>query len=114
MIRCMMTAATGMEAQQLYMDNISNNLANVNTSGFKRSKIEFQDLMYQTLKEPGVRNFEGGMAPAGIETGLGVKVAATQKVFQQGSLNDTGNPMDWALEGEGLYQISLPDRKSVV
>lgn len=109
MIRCMMTAATGMEAQQLYMDNISNNLANVNTSGFKRSKIEFQDLMYQTLKEPGVRNFEGGMAPAGIETGLGVKVAATQKVFQQGSLNDTGNPMDWALEGEGLYQISLPD-----
>jgi flagellar basal-body rod protein FlgG len=109
MIRSMMTAATGMEAQQLYMDTISNNLANVNTVGFKRSKIEFQDLMYQTLKEPGVRNFEGGMAPAGIEAGLGVKSVATQKVFAQGSLNGTDNPMDWAVQGEGLFQISLPD-----
>lgn len=109
MIRCMMTAATGMEAQQLYMDNISNNLANVNTVGFKRSKIEFQDLMYQTMKEPGVRNFEGSMAPAGIETGLGVKVAATSKVFEQGSLNGSNNEMDWAIQGEGLFQITLPD-----
>ncbi len=109
MIRCMMTAATGMEAQQLYMDNISNNLANVNTVGFKRSKIEFQDLMYQTMKEPGVRNFEGSMAPAGIETGLGVKVAATTKVFEQGSLNGSNNEMDWAIQGEGLFQITLPD-----
>jgi flagellar basal-body rod protein FlgG len=109
MIRCMMTAATGMEAQQLYMDNVSNNLANVNTVGFKRSKIEFQDLMYQTMKEPGVKNFEGSMAPAGIETGLGVKVAATAKVFEQGSLNGSNNEMDWAIQGEGLFQITLPD-----
>jgi flagellar basal-body rod protein FlgG len=105
----MMTAATGMEAQQLYMDTISNNLSNVNTSGFKRSKIEFQDLMYQTLREPGVRNFEGTMAPAGIECGLGVRPAATQRVFAQGSLNRTESDLDWAIQGEGFYQITLPD-----
>jgi flagellar basal-body rod protein FlgG len=105
----MMTAATGMEAQQLYMDTISSNLSNVNTTAFKRSKVEFQDLMYQTLREPGTRNFEGAMAPAGIETGLGVKPAATQKIFEQGQLNQTGNDMDWAIQGEGLFQVTLPD-----
>jgi len=109
MLRCLMTAATGMEAQQIYMDNISNNLSNVNTTGFKRSKIEFHDLMYQTMKEPGVKNFEGGMSPAGIEVGLGAKVAATTKQFDQGSLNQTENEMDWAIQGEGLFQITLPD-----
>lgn len=109
MIRSMMTAATGMEAQQLFMDTISNNLSNVNTVGFKRSKLEFQDLMYQVMRQPGVRNFEGGMAPAGIETGLGVKPAATQRVFEQGSLNQTANPLDWAIQGEGFFQITMPD-----
>lgn len=109
MVRSMYTAATGMEAQQLYMDTISNNLANVNTNGFKRQKIEFQDLMYQTLREPGIRNVEGGMAPSGIEVGLGVQLAATQRIFQQGSLNQTGNSMDLAIQGEGFYQIALPD-----
>jgi flagellar basal-body rod protein FlgG len=109
MIRCMMTAATGMEAQQLYMDTISNNLSNVNTTGFKRAKVEFQDLLYQTLREPGVRNFEGAMAPAGIEAGLGVKPAATQLIFEQGSLLETGNSLDWAIQGEGFFQVTLPD-----
>lgn len=109
MIRSMMTAATGMEAQQLYMDTISNNLSNVNTNGFKRTKIEFQDLMYQTIREPGVRNFEGSMAPAGIECGLGVKPAATQRIFSQGSLVKTDNPLDWVVQGEGFFQITLPD-----
>lgn len=109
MIRCMMTAATGMEAQQLYMDTISNNLSNVNTTGYKRSKVEFQDLMYQSLREPGVKNFEGAMAPAGIEMGLGVRPAATQKIFEQGPLNRTENDLDWAIQGEGLFQITLPD-----
>lgn len=104
-----MTAATGMEAQQIYMDTISNNLSNVNTTGFKRQKIEFQDLMYQTLREPGIRNFEGSMAPAGIEVGLGVRTAATQRIFQQGSLTPTENEMDWAIQGEGFFQITLPD-----
>ncbi len=109
MIRSMYTAATGMEAQQLYMDVISNNLSNVNTTGFKRQKMEFQDLMYQTLREPGVRNPEGTMAPSGIEVGLGVRMAASQRLFEQGSVNMTSNPLDVAIQGEGFFQISLPD-----
>jgi flagellar basal-body rod protein FlgG len=109
MIRSMYSAATGMEAQQLYMDTISHNLSNVNTTGYKRSKMEFQDLMYQTLKEPGIRNAEGEMAPCGIEVGLGVKPAATQRIFEQGSLNHTGNAMDVAIQGEGFYQVNMPD-----
>jgi flagellar basal-body rod protein FlgG len=105
----MMTAATGMDAQQLYMDVISNNLSNVNTTAFKRQKIEFQDLMYQALREPGVRNVEGALSPAGIETGLGVKPAATQRIFEQGELNKTENPLDLAIQGDGMFQITLPD-----
>lgn len=109
MIRSMYTAATGMEAQQLYMDTISHNLSNVNTNSYKRMKLEFHDLMYQIIREPGVRNVEGGMAPAGIEVGLGVKSAATHRIFAQGSLNQTANPLDVAIQGEGFFQISLPD-----
>lgn len=109
MIRSMYTAATGMEAQQLYMDTIAHNLANVNTNGYKRQKIEFQDLMYQTLREPGIRNPEGGMAPSGIEIGLGVRPSAIQRIFQQGSLNQTGNSLDFAIQGEGFFQVMLPD-----
>jgi flagellar basal-body rod protein FlgG len=109
MIRSIYTAATGMEAQQLYMDTISNNLANVNTTGFKRVKAEFQDLMYQTLREPGARNPEGGMAPAGIEVGLGVRPGATQRIYEQGSLSQSGNPMDIAIQGTGFFQVAMPD-----
>jgi flagellar basal-body rod protein FlgG len=109
MVRSLYTAATGMEAQQLFMDTISHNLSNVNTTGFKRSKVEFQDLLYQTLKEPGVLNQEGEMAPTGIEVGLGVKPAATQKIFDEGSLSQTGNPLDVAIQGEGFFQVTLPD-----
>jgi len=105
----MMTAATGMDAQQLYMDTISNNLSNVNTTGYKRVKMEFQDLMYQALREPGTLNVEGAVSPAGVEVGLGVKPAATQRVFEQGSLNRTENPMDLAIQGDGLFQVTLPD-----
>jgi flagellar basal-body rod protein FlgG len=104
-----MTAATGMEAMQFYMDNISNNLSNLHTNGYKRTRVEFQDLMYQAIREPGVRNFEGGMAPAGIEVGLGVRPSGTMKVFDQGSPNLTSNPLDIAIAGEGFFQISLPD-----
>lgn len=113
MVRSMYTAATGMEAQQLYMDTIAHNLSNVNTTGYKRQKIEFQDLMYQTLREPGVRNVEGRMAPAGIEVGLGVRPAATQRIFEQGSVNQTGNDLDLAIYGEGFFQIALPDGGTV-
>jgi flagellar basal-body rod protein FlgG len=98
-----------MEAQQLYMDTISHNLSNVNTTGFKRSKMEFQDLMYQTLREPGVRNPQGEMAPSGIEVGLGVQPSATHRIFEQGSVNRTDNPLDIAVGGEGFFQIELPD-----
>ncbi len=105
----MYTAATGMEAQQLYMDTVSNNLSNVNTNGYKRSKIEFQSLMYQTLREPGVRNVEGGMSASGIQVGLGVKTGSVHKIFEQGSVNQTGNPMDFAIDGDGFFQIGMPD-----
>ncbi|MDD5674261.1 MAG: flagellar basal-body rod protein FlgG [Chitinivibrionales bacterium] len=109
MIRSMYTAATGMEAQQLFMDTISHNLANVNTNGYKRSKVEFQDLMYQTLKEPGLQTPEGEVAPVGIEVGLGVKPGATQRLFDQGSLTQTTNPLDVAIQGLGFFQIQQPD-----
>jgi flagellar basal-body rod protein FlgG len=109
MIRSIYTAATGMEAQQLYMDTISNNLSNVNTNSFKRERVEFQDLLYQTLKEPGTRNSEGEMAPSGIEVGLGVKPGATQRIFEQGPLTQTTNDYDLAISGTGFYQISMPD-----
>ena len=109
MIRSLTTAATGMQAQQFYMDNISNNLSNLHTPGFKRTKVEFQDLMYQAIREPGVRNFEGGMAPAGIEVGLGVKSSSTNRIFEQGSPEMTSNPFDVAITGEGMFQIMLPD-----
>ena len=109
MLRSLMTAATGMEAMQFYMENISNNLSNLHTNGFKRTRVEFQDLMYQAIREPGVRNFEGGMAPSGIEVGLGVKPAGTQRVFEQGSPNRTENPLDIAISGDGFFQITMPD-----
>jgi len=109
MIRSLYTASTGMEAQQLFMDVISNNLSNVNTTSYKRSRVEFQDLLYQTLKEPGVRNFEGGMAPSGLEVGLGVKPGSSQRVFEQGSLNQSQNNMDMAISGDGFYQLLTPD-----
>jgi len=104
-----MTAATGMEAMQFYMDNITNNLSNIHTNGYKRTRVEFQELMYQAIREPGVRNFEGSMAPAGISVGLGVKPGATHRVFEQGSPNFTQNPWDVAISGEGFFQISMPD-----
>ncbi len=109
MIRSMYTAATGMKAQQFYMDTISNNLSNVNSRGFKKETVQFKDLMYQTIREPGSRNPEGAMAPSGIEVGLGVKVAGTSREFTQGSMANTGNDFDMAIEGGGMFQILMPD-----
>lgn len=109
MIRSLMTAATGMDAQQAYMDVISNNLANVNTTGFKRQTIEFQDLMYQAIRVPGQQNQEGAFSPAGIESGLGVMTAATKRSFDQGDLAQTGNSLDWAIQGDGMFQVTMPD-----
>jgi len=109
MIQSLMTAATGMDAQQLAMDTISNNLSNVNTTGFKRQTAEFQDLMYQALREPGTRNVDGALSPAGIETGLGVKASSTSRNFSEGPLTETDNPLDMAIQGDGMFQVTMPD-----
>jgi len=109
MIRALYTAATGMEAQQLNIDVIANNLANVSTSGFKKSRADFQDLLYQTLKEPGVSATGTTQVPTGIQVGLGVRPAAVSRIHSQGDFNQTTNPLDVAIEGDGLFQVTLPD-----
>ena len=109
MIRGLWTAATGMEAQQLHIDTISNNLANVNTTGFKKSRVNFQDLMYQNLRQAGTPTALGSEVPTGIEVGHGVRPAATQKLFSQGSLQSTDNPFDLVIEGDGFFQVLKPD-----
>lgn len=108
MIRSLYTSATGMKANQLYIDNISNNLANVNTTGFKKSKLEFQELLYQTMVEPGSGTVEGAKSPAGLQVGLGVRSVANQKIFGQGNLTETKNPYDLAIQGNGFLQVQLP------
>ena len=105
MFRAMSTAATGMEAQQTRMDVISNNLANVNTNGFKKDQAHFEDLMYQTLKMPGNRTANGGLTPTGIQVGQGTRLASIAKDFRQGELIQTGNPFDLALEGKGFFRL---------
>lgn len=108
MIRALYTAATGMEAQQLNIDVISNNLANVNTTGFKRSRADFQDLLYQTLRAPGAASSTETTIPTGIQVGLGSRPAAVQKLFTQGDFQQTGNEMDIVIEGNGFFQITQP------
>ena len=105
MIRSLFTAATGMVAQQLEQDVVANNLANVNTVGFKKSRANFQDLMYQVFSKAGATSSTGTQLPAGIEIGMGVKPISTQKIFSQGDYQQTGNPFDWAIEGDGFFQI---------
>lgn len=109
MIRSLFISATGMEAQQTNMDVISNNLANVNTTGYKRSRADFQELIYQDVVAPGTYSAEGTLVPSGIQIGLGVKPVAVQKIFTQGDFVQTGNQLDWVIEGEGFFQVMLPD-----
>jgi len=109
MIQSLMTAATGMNAQQLTMDTISNNLSNVNTTGFKDQTAQFQDLIYQALREPGTLNEDGALPPAGIETGLGVKASSTSRNFSEGPLTQTDNSLDCAIQGDGMFQVTMPD-----
>lgn len=109
MIRALYTAATGMNAQETNIDVISNNLANVNTVGYKKSRADFQDLVYQYLVEPGAQTSASTSNPSGIQVGLGVKTSAVQKVFAQGDLTSTNNPLDVAIEGDGFFQVQLPD-----
>lgn len=109
MIRSLYSAATGMEAMDFNMATISNNLANVNTTGFKRSRADFQDLMYQTLRMVGTLSEAGNQVPTGIQLGLGVKPAAVQKIFLQGDFVQTQNELDIAISGKGFFQVTLPD-----
>ena len=108
MIRALWTAATGMETQQLNMDVIANNLANVNTTGFKKSRADFQELMYQSIRTPGSSTSSGTESPTGIQVGLGSRAAAVQKVFTVGDFQSTGNELDLGIEGAGFFEIELP------
>ncbi|MBP9838680.1 MAG: flagellar basal-body rod protein FlgG [Proteobacteria bacterium] len=109
MIRSLYTAATGMIAQQLNLDVIANNLSNVNTTGFKKSKADFQDLMYQIIEEPGTTTGQAGSSPSGIQVGLGTRPAAVSKIHSQGDFQSTGNTLDLAIEGDGFFQITQPN-----
>ena len=109
MIRALYTAATGLEAQQLNIDVIANNLANVSTSGFKKSRADFQDLLYQTTREPGGPATSTTQSSTGIQVGLGVRPAAVQRINLQGDFNQTSNPLDIAVSGDGYFQVTLPD-----
>ncbi len=105
MIRALYSARTGMLAQELQLDTLSNNLANVNTAGFKKSRAQFEDLFYQEVRAVGAETSSGGQIPSGIQVGLGVRPTSVQKIFTQGDYNQTGNDLDWAIEGRGFFQI---------
>ncbi|ABB39952.1 flagellar basal-body rod protein FlgG [Oleidesulfovibrio alaskensis G20] len=107
MMRSLWTAATGMIAQQLNIDTISNNLANVNTLGFKKSRAEFEDLMYQNMKIAGSVTGNDQRIPTGIQVGLGVRPTTVHKFFTQGDYSNTGNPLDLAIEGDGFFQVTV-------
>jgi flagellar basal-body rod protein FlgG len=105
MMRSLWTAASGMTGQQFNIDTISNNLANVNTTGFKQMRADFEDLLYQTLRLAGTPSTEVTVVPTGVQVGHGVKPGATQKIFTQGALQATGNTADLAIEGEGFFRV---------
>ena len=107
MFRSLYVAATGMVAQETKLDTIANNLANANTAGYKRQSAEFEDLMYQRVRTPG--RVAGGMGPTGVQIGLGTRVAATSRSFSQGSVEQTGNPLDIAIEGAGFLSVLQQD-----
>jgi flagellar basal-body rod protein FlgG len=108
-MRALWTAATGMQAQQLTLDVVANNLANVQTGGFKRSRVDFQDLVYETLQAPGAASAQGQEIPSGFQVGHGSRAVATQRLFIKGDLQQTGNALDLAIEGEGFFQIQQPN-----
>ena len=112
MIRSLFSASTGMHAQQLLVDTIANNLSNANTTGFKKSRVDFQDILYQKMRSAGAENVAGSQIPSGIEVGLGAKPVSIAKVFTQGALVRTDNPLDVSIEGDGFLQVLLPDGTS--
>ncbi|MBZ0272068.1 flagellar basal-body rod protein FlgG [bacterium] len=108
MMRALWTAASGMDAQQTKIDVIANNLANVNTAGFKRGRADFEDLLYQTMRAPGSSVAEGRPSPAGTQIGLGARTVAVSKIYQQGELQQTTNELDISIEGPGFLQVTRP------
>ena len=112
MIRSLFTAATGMNAQQNKIDVVSNNLANINTTGFKKMRVDFQDLMYTMLVEPGTATSTSSNHPTGIQVGHGVRTTGTSRVDSQGDLTATNNQLDIAIEGQGFLEVQLPDGSS--
>lgn len=108
MLKALNTAATGMAAQQHNIDVIANNMANVNTTGFRRSRTEFQDLVYETVRVPGAQKSDGTIVPTGVQIGHGTRVVSSQPIHIQGSLEQTGGPLDIAIEGEGFFVIQRP------
>lgn len=109
MLRALYSSAAGMQSQQTNLDVIANNLANVNTTGYKRSKAEFQDLLYQTARSPGADQGAGNEVPTGVQIGHGSRLVATSKVFTTGQLTQTGERMDVAIQGDGFFQVQMPD-----
>jgi flagellar basal-body rod protein FlgG len=109
MIRSLWIAKTGLEAQQTQMDVISNNLANVSTTGFKKSRAVFEDLLYQTIRQPGAQSSQQTQLPSGLQLGTGVRPVATERIHTQGNLQQTGNAKDVAIQGAGFFQVLMPD-----
>jgi flagellar basal-body rod protein FlgG len=108
MLRSLYTAATGMEAQQLRMDVISNNLANASTTGFKKGRAEFEDLLSETIRGAQAPDPRGGTSPTALQVGLGVRAGTTLRTFSQGELIATNNPLDLAIEGQGFFRVQRP------
>ncbi len=107
MLRALYTAASGMEAQQLNIDNIAHNLANINTTGFKQRRTQFQDLLYQNVRVPGTSATASTEVPVGLQIGLGTRPVATEMIFTQGDIISTSNPLDMVIEGQGFFQVRL-------
>ncbi len=109
MIRSLWIAKTGLNAEQNRMDVIANNIANVNTTGFKRQRAVFADLLYQNLRQAGAQSSQQTQLPSGLELGTGVRTVSTERLFSEGNLTKTGNPLDVAVNGDGFFQVQMPD-----
>lgn len=109
MIRSLWIARTGLDAQQTQMDVIANNLANVSTNGFKRARAVFEDLLYQTMRQPGAQSSQSTQIPSGLQLGTGTRPVSTARIHTQGAVQQTGNDLDVAIDGAGFFQIQLPD-----
>src|ERR1700677_945528 len=108
MIRALYSAASGMSAQETNIDNIANNLANANTAGYKSRRAQFQNLMYQSLVQPGTASGQQTVVPTGLQLGLGTRAASNEIIFTQGAFTETDNPLDLVIQGNGFFQVLQP------